>query len=174
MSKENIDLIKRYLNNYTIETTPNVYKKYISFSGIVDKSHSIYITYLPDEDSKNVIETAKKLILEGYDVIPHLPSRTMETKSDLEKYIAKAKGDRKKKAELELRTFLDKEKARKEKEDRDRQASIQSQIRTRRDAGESLSDIGRDMFTGPGKAFEKRSGGFSEDSSGNRRYYGGR
>ena len=88
MSKENIDLIKRYLNNYTIETTPNVYKKYISFSGIVDKSHSIYITYLPDEDSKNVIETAKKLILEGYDVIPHLPSRTMESKSDLEKYIA--------------------------------------------------------------------------------------
>ena len=60
MSKENIDLIKRYLNNYTIETTPNVYKKYISFSGIVDKSHAIYITYLPDEDSKNVIETAKK------------------------------------------------------------------------------------------------------------------
>ena len=88
MSKENIDLIKRYLNNYTIETTPNVYKKYISFSGIVDKSHAIYITYLPDEDSKNVIETAKKLILEGYDVIPHLPSRTMESKSDLEKYIA--------------------------------------------------------------------------------------
>ena len=88
MTKENIDLIKRYLNNYTIETTPNVYKKYISFSGIVDKSHAIYITYLPDEDSKNVIETAKKLILEGYDVIPHLPSRTMESKSDLEKYIA--------------------------------------------------------------------------------------
>ena len=88
MSKENIDLIKRYLNNYTIETTPNVYKKYISFSGLGDKSHAIYITYLPDEDSKNVIETAKKLILEGYDVIPHLPSRTMESKSDLEKYIA--------------------------------------------------------------------------------------
>jgi len=61
MSKENIDLIKRYLKNYTIETTPNVYKKYISFSGIVDKSHAIYITYLPDEDSKNVIETAKKI-----------------------------------------------------------------------------------------------------------------
>ena len=51
---------------------------------------------------------------------------------------------------------------------------IEAAIRTRRDSGESLSDIGRDMFTGAGKAFEKRSGGFSEDSSGNRRYYGGR
>ena len=37
--------------------------------------------------SKNVIRTAKKLKLEGYDVIPHLPARTIENKNDLEKYI---------------------------------------------------------------------------------------
>ena len=58
MSNENINLIKNYLNNFTIETTPNVFKKYVSFSGIVDKNNSIYITYLPDENSKNVIDTA--------------------------------------------------------------------------------------------------------------------
>jgi len=88
----------------------------------------------------------------------------------LEKFIAKAKGDRKKRAELELQTFLDKEKARKEKEAKDRQASLQSQIMARRDAGESLSDIGRDMFTGPGKAFEARkdtfTGGGVKDTGG--------
>ena len=32
MSNENIKLIKNYLNNYTIETTPGVYKKYAEFS----------------------------------------------------------------------------------------------------------------------------------------------
>jgi hypothetical protein len=113
-----------------------------------------------------------KSVLFGKNVISGFGTNNYQ--KALEKFIAKAKGDRKKKAELELQTFLDKEKARKEKEAKDRQASIESQIRTRRDAGESLSDIGRDMFTGPGKAFEKRSGGFSVDSSGNRRNYGGR
>ena len=92
----------------------------------------------------------------------------------LEKFIAKARGDRKIKAQTELDNFLAAEKARKEKEDRERQDMLEAAIRTRRDSGESLSDIGRDMFTGPGKAFEKRSGGFSVDSSGNRRNYGGR
>ncbi len=87
MSNENIKLIKNYLNNYTIETTPGVYKKYAEFSSLVNKNHSIYITYLPDEKSNNVIETAKKLKLEGYDVIPHLPSRTIIDKLELEKYI---------------------------------------------------------------------------------------
>ena len=47
------------------------------FSSIINKNHSIYIPYLPDEKSKNVIDTAKKLKFEGYDVIPHLPSRTI-------------------------------------------------------------------------------------------------
>ena len=89
MSKENINLIKDYLDNFTIETTPNVYNKYGSFSDIVNKNHSIYITYLPDENSSNVIDTAKKLKLEGYDVIPHLPARTILNNEDLEKYIAK-------------------------------------------------------------------------------------
>tara|TARA_Y100000590_G_C15746845_1_gene1022433 strand:- start:2142 stop:3041 length:900 start_codon:yes stop_codon:yes gene_type:complete len=88
MSSDNLSLIKNFINNFTIETTPNVYKKYESFSDLIDKNHLIYITYLPDENSQNVIDTAKKLINEGYDVIPHLPARTIINKSELEKYIA--------------------------------------------------------------------------------------
>ena len=87
MSDENIRLIKNYLNDFTIETTPNVYNKYRSFTNLLDKNHSVYVTYLPDEESENVIDTAKKLKLEGYNVVPHLPARTMINKSQLEKYI---------------------------------------------------------------------------------------
>ena len=87
MSKETINIVKKFLNSYSIETTPNVYEKYGSFTEFLDKNHDIYITYLPDENSKNVIRTAKKLKLEGYDVIPHLPARTIVNKNDLEKYI---------------------------------------------------------------------------------------
>ena len=87
MSKENIDLIKRYLKSYTIETTPNVFKKYVSFSGIVDKNHAIYITYLPNENYKKIIDTAKKIKDEGFEPIPHLPARTIKNFSEVEKYL---------------------------------------------------------------------------------------
>ena len=87
MSKETINTVKKFLNSYSIETTPNVYEKYGGFSEFLNKNHDVYITYLPDENSKNVIRTAKKLKLEGYDVIPHLPARTIVNKNDLEKYI---------------------------------------------------------------------------------------
>ena len=87
MSKETLNIVKKFLNSYTIETTPNVYEKYGNFSEFLDKKHSVYITFLPDEKSENVVETAKKLKLEGYDVIPHLPARTVKNNKSLEKYI---------------------------------------------------------------------------------------
>ncbi len=87
MSKETINIVKKFLNTYSIETTPNVYEKYGNFSGFLGKKHNIYITFLPDEKSENVIKTAKKLKLEGYDVIPHLPARTIKNNNELERYI---------------------------------------------------------------------------------------
>jgi len=87
MSNENIKLIKKFVNDFSLETTPNVYKKYGSFTDLLDKNHLIYITYLPDEDMSNVVETAKKLKLEGFNVVPHLPARTINNKSELKKFI---------------------------------------------------------------------------------------
>ena len=87
MSKETLKIVKNFLNTYSIETTPNVYAKYGGFTDFLDKNHDVYITYLPDENSKNVIDTAKKLKNEGYEVIPHLPARTILNENELEKYI---------------------------------------------------------------------------------------
>ena len=79
--------IKKLLEGYSIETTPNVYAKYGKFSDLVSVKNSIYVTYLPDEDSNRVINTSKKLNDEGFDVIPHLPARTLKNHLDLEKFI---------------------------------------------------------------------------------------
>mgnify|MGYP003952730641 CR=1 FL=1 len=87
INNQNSDIVKKFLQSFSIETTPNVYKKYGQFSDFLHKKNSIYITYLPDDNSKNVIETAKKLSLEGFNVIPHLPARTIRDNVDLEKYI---------------------------------------------------------------------------------------
>ena len=87
MSKETLKIVKKFLSSYSIETTPNVYNKYGGFSNFLSKNHDVYITYLPDENANNVIDTAKKLKLEGYEVIPHLPARTIIDQVELEKYI---------------------------------------------------------------------------------------
>ena len=79
--------IKKLIDGYTIETTPNVYEKYGSLKEYLNHSNNVYITYLPDEDSKRVINTAKKIIQEGLNAIPHLPARTINDYKMLEKYI---------------------------------------------------------------------------------------
>ena len=87
MSKQTLNIVKKFLNSYSIETTPNVYAKYGGFSEFLSKDHDVYITYLPDENSNNVVNTAKKLREEGYEVIPHLPARTIVNLNELEKYL---------------------------------------------------------------------------------------
>ena len=87
MSKQTLNIVKKFLNSYSIETTPNVYTKYGGFSEFLSKDHDVYITYLPDENSNNVVNTAKKLREEGYEVIPHLPARTIVNVNELEKYL---------------------------------------------------------------------------------------
>ena len=87
MTNVHIEAARNLIANCSIETTPNVYAKYGKFSDLVDKKSNIYVTYLPDEDMNKVIDTAKKLTLEGYNVIPHLPARTISNNDELEKYI---------------------------------------------------------------------------------------
>jgi len=87
MTNNIIEAASNLLSSYSIETTPNVYAKYGSFSELIPKKNNIYITYLPDEEMNKVTDTAKKLKLEGYSVIPHLPARTIVSNNELEKYL---------------------------------------------------------------------------------------
>ncbi len=87
MTKNTIETALNFLSNSSIETTPNVYAKYGQFSDLISKDNSIYVTYLPDEDMNKVINTSKKLTEEGYQVIPHLPARTIQSFEMLEDYI---------------------------------------------------------------------------------------
>ena len=80
-------LIKSLIRDFSIETTPNVYSKYGEFIKLLPKKNDVYVTYLPDENSKSVINTSKKLNEEGFNAIPHLPARTISNNSELEKYI---------------------------------------------------------------------------------------
>jgi len=79
--------IKKLIKGYTIETTPHIYEKLDSLTEYLTYDNDVYITYLPGEDPKNVINTAKKITQEGLNAIPHLPARTIKDYNMLEKYI---------------------------------------------------------------------------------------
>ena len=79
--------IKSLIKDFSIETTPYVYSKYGQFTEFLSEKNDVYVTYLPDEKSENVIETSKKINEEGLTAIPHLPARTIKDNSELEKYI---------------------------------------------------------------------------------------
>ena len=79
--------IKKLIKGYTIETTPNVYEKIGNLSEYLTRGNDVYITYLPNEDPKRVIKTAKKITQEGLNAIPHLPARTIKDYNMLEKYL---------------------------------------------------------------------------------------
>jgi methylenetetrahydrofolate reductase (NADPH) len=81
--------IKSLIKDYSIETTPQIYEKLGGLSEYISHNNDVYITYLPDEDPNRVINTAKKIIQEGLNAIPHLPARTIKDYNMLEKYIGK-------------------------------------------------------------------------------------
>lgn len=75
-----------------------------------------------------------------------------------------------------LKEFLENRKKIKEQKTlaTDRNRRLEKDIQTKMMDGESLSDIGKSMFTGPGKAFEQQSGGVTGKGTANERNYGGR
>ncbi len=73
--------IKSLIKDFSIETTPNVYAKYGQFGEFLPRKKHVYITYLPDEKSERVIDTAKKLNKEKIRAIPHLTARNFSKPS---------------------------------------------------------------------------------------------
>jgi hypothetical protein len=67
-----------------------------------------------------------------------------------------------------------KKKQREEEKQKKQQAKIQKEIQTRSDRGESMSDIGKAMFTGKGQAFEQKPSFSVDKDTGQKRFYGGR
>ena len=87
--KQKESSIKSLIKNFSIETTPSVYTKYGNFTKFLNHKNDVYVTFLPNEKYQRVIDTSKKLNEEGFRAIPHLPARTFENNSHLEKYVGK-------------------------------------------------------------------------------------
>ncbi len=82
--KDNISML---LNRFSIEVMPKTAEKITDFRNIVPPETKIYIAHLEGTEPQEMINTAKRIRKENFEVIPHLPARVIPDKKALEFFI---------------------------------------------------------------------------------------
>ena len=55
------------------------------------KVKDVYITMLPGDNFRNVVEKAKELVQFGFNPVPHFPARSIKNLNELREYTTKCK-----------------------------------------------------------------------------------
>ena len=94
--EENIKVsesLKDFLGDFSIEVMPRTASKIESFTEILPQSTRIYIAHIEGVPIKEMVETAKRLANEGFNVMPHFPARIIKDKSMLDDWINRYQGE---------------------------------------------------------------------------------
>ena len=81
------DHLKEFLTDFSIEVMPRTAAKIESFEEILPKNTRVYIAHIEGVPIKEMVQTAKRISLEGFNVMPHFPARIIKDKSNLEEWI---------------------------------------------------------------------------------------
>ena len=80
--------IVNFLNDFSIEVTPNAAKKIDSFSDYLNPGTFIYIAHIEGTPIEEIVETAKKITEQGFKAMPHFPARIIKDKNTLADWIS--------------------------------------------------------------------------------------
>ena len=80
MAKEHIS---NFLNDFSIEVTPNAAKKIDKFSDHLIPGTLIYVAHIEGTPIEETVETAKKISDQGFIPMPHFPARIIKNKEVL-------------------------------------------------------------------------------------------
>ena len=81
------DHLKEFLTDFSIEVMPRTAAKIESFEEILPKNTRVYIAHIEGVPIEEMVQTAKRISLEGFNVMPHFPARIIKDKSTLEEWI---------------------------------------------------------------------------------------
>ncbi len=77
------------VNNFSIEVMPRTAAKINNFNDLLPVKTNIYIAHLDNVNFNEMLSTANRLVLEGYNVTPHFPARMIKDKKTLEDWVKK-------------------------------------------------------------------------------------
>ena len=89
----NSEVVKNFLNGYSIEVTPNAAAKIESFAEVLPADTRIYIAHIEGTPFDEMLTTAKKITNEGFIPMPHFPARIIEDKDMLESWLSQYSGE---------------------------------------------------------------------------------
>jgi methylenetetrahydrofolate reductase (NADPH) len=89
----NSEVVKNFLNGYSIEVTPNAAAKIENFAEVLPTNTRIYIAHIEGTPFKEMLTTAKKITDEGFIPMPHFPARIIEDKDMLESWLSQYSGE---------------------------------------------------------------------------------
>lgn len=89
----NSEVVKNFLNGYSIEVTPNAAAKTENFAEVLPTNTRIYIAHIEGTPFKEMLTTAKKITDEGFIPMPHFPARIIEDKDMLESWLSQYSGE---------------------------------------------------------------------------------
>ena len=94
--------LKDFLVDFSIEVMPRTASKIESFNEILPQNTRVYIAHIEGVPIEEMVETAKRLSNEGFDVMPHFPARIIKDKDTLENWIQRYQDE----AEIEQALLL--------------------------------------------------------------------
>ena len=83
------NLLKNFLNNFSIEVTPRAVAKIENLHELIPSGTLVYIAHIEGTPIEEMVKTAKKINEQGYATMPHFPARIIKDKKTLKDWISK-------------------------------------------------------------------------------------
>ena len=83
--------VEAFLQGYSIEVMPRTAEKVEDFRALLPRSTRVYIAHIEGTPIEDMVATAKRIVAEGFDVMPHFPARIIHDKATLADWIARYK-----------------------------------------------------------------------------------
>ncbi|MCK0143769.1 methylenetetrahydrofolate reductase [Aliiroseovarius sp. F20344] len=85
--------LQAFLKGYSIEVMPRTATKVEDFRDLLPEGTRVYIAHIEGTPIEDMVATAKRIMEEGFDVMPHFPARIIKDKATLADWIAQYQGE---------------------------------------------------------------------------------
>ncbi|MBV7393144.1 methylenetetrahydrofolate reductase [Mameliella sediminis] len=85
--------LEAFMANYSIEVMPRTAAKVEDFRALLPEGTRVYIAHIEGTPIEEMVDTAKRLSADGFNVMPHFPARIIKDTATLENWIAMYQGE---------------------------------------------------------------------------------
>jgi methylenetetrahydrofolate reductase (NADPH) len=85
--------MEAFLQGYSIEVMPRTAAKVDDFRALLPAGTRVYIAHIDGTPIEEMVDTARRIAAQGYEIMPHFPARIIKDKATLENWIAMYQGE---------------------------------------------------------------------------------